>query len=177
MTPQVYCARLERALSLMPAAERQETIRYYLEFLEDASEEERAALGTPEALAQQILRENGISPQPAVIKHSNRTAKLIVLACTFYIWLPLLVTWYSLLLTALIVLICIPVSLGATLLGGLFCFVITVFQDIPTALMLLGFGLGSGGVGILVAYQPSGWRARALSGSPYLPRKKCCTLC
>ena len=34
MTPQVYCARLERALSLMPAAERQETIRYYLEFLE-----------------------------------------------------------------------------------------------------------------------------------------------
>ena len=56
------------------------------------------------------------------------------------------------LLTALIVLICIPVSLGAVLLGGLFSFVITVFQDIPTALMLLGFGLGSGGVGILVAY-------------------------
>ena len=56
------------------------------------------------------------------------------------------------LLTALIVLICIPVSLGATLLGGLFSFVITVFQDVPTALMLLGFGLGSGGVGILVAY-------------------------
>ena len=108
MTPQVYCARLERALSLMPAAERQETIRYYLEFLEDASEEERAALGTPEALAQQILRENGISPQSAVIKHSNRTAKLIVLACTFYIWLPLLVTWYSLLLTALIVLNAFP---------------------------------------------------------------------
>jgi len=43
-------------------------------------------------------------------------------------------------------------SLGATLLGGLFSFVITVFQDVPTALMLLGFGLGSGGVGILVAY-------------------------
>ena len=81
MTPQVYCARLERALSLMPAAERQETIRYYLEFLEDASEEERAALGTPEALAQQILRENGISPQPAVIKHSNRTARLLI-PCT-----------------------------------------------------------------------------------------------
>ena len=147
MTPQVYCARLERALSLMPAAERQETIRYYLEFLEDASEEERAALGTPEALAQQILRENGISPQSAVIKHSNRTAKLIVLACTFYIWLPLLVTWYSLLLTALIVLICIPVSLGAVLLGGLFSFVITVFQDVPTALMLLGFvALAVGGI-------------------------------
>ena len=118
MTPQEYCARLERALSLMPAAERQETIRYYLEFLEDASEEERAALGTPEALAQQILRENGISPQPAVIKHSNRTAKLIVLACTFYIWLPLLVTWYSLLLTALIV-IAFDISLALACFFGI----------------------------------------------------------
>ncbi len=56
------------------------------------------------------------------------------------------------LLTALIVLVGILVSLGAVLLGGLFSFVITVFQDVPTALMALGFGLGGGGVGILVAY-------------------------
>ena len=39
MTPQAYCARLEQALSSMPPAERQEIIRYYLEFLEDASED------------------------------------------------------------------------------------------------------------------------------------------
>ena len=56
MTPQAYCARLEQALSSMPPAERQEIIRYYLEFLEDASEDERSALGTPEELAQRILR-------------------------------------------------------------------------------------------------------------------------
>ena len=62
MTPQAYCARLEQALSSMPPAERQEIIRYYLEFLEDASEDERSALGTPEELAQRILRENGIFP-------------------------------------------------------------------------------------------------------------------
>ena len=42
MTPQAYCARLEQALSSMPPAERQEIIRYYLEFLEDASEDERS---------------------------------------------------------------------------------------------------------------------------------------
>ena len=52
MTPQAYCARLEQALSSMPPAERQEIIRYYLEFLEDASEDERSALGTPEELAK-----------------------------------------------------------------------------------------------------------------------------
>ena len=61
MTTQEYCAALEQALSPMPPEERQETIRYYLEFLEDANESERAALGTPTELAQRILRENGLS--------------------------------------------------------------------------------------------------------------------
>lgn len=75
MTPQAYCARLEQALSSMPPAERQEIIRYYLEFLEDASEDERSALGTPEELAQRILRENGIFPPDTAAappKHRRR---------------------------------------------------------------------------------------------------------
>ena len=63
MTPQEYCAALEQALSPMPPEERQETIRYYLEFLEEASEEERAALGTPQELAAQLLRDSGIFPR------------------------------------------------------------------------------------------------------------------
>ena len=83
MTPQAYCARLEQALSSMPPAERQEIIRYYLEFLEDASEDERSALGTPEELAQRILRENGIFPPDTAAappkKNSNRIAKWIIL--------------------------------------------------------------------------------------------------
>lgn len=157
MTPQAYCARLEQALSPMPPAERQETLRYYLEFLEDASEAERADLGTPEALAQRILRENGISPQNTAAaappkKISSRTAKWIILACTCYIWIPLLCTWYSLLLTALIVLAVIPLSFCAVLLGGLFSFVVGLFQDVPTALMSLGMGLGCGGIAALVTY-------------------------
>lgn len=142
MTPQAYCARLEQALSSMPPAERQEIIRYYLEFLEDASEDERSALGTPEELAQRILRENGIFPPDTAAappkKNSNRIAKWIILACTCYIWIPLLTTWYSLLLTALIVLAVIPIALCAALLGGLFTFVLALFQDVPSALMQLG---------------------------------------
>lgn len=144
MTPQAYCARLEQALSSMPPAERQEIIRYYLEFLEDASEDERSALGTPEELAQRILRENGIFPPDTAAappkKNSNRIAKWIILACTCYIWIPLLTTWYSLLLTALIVLAVIPIALCAALLGGLFTFVLALFQDVPSALMQLGMG-------------------------------------
>ena len=136
--------------------ERQEIIRYYLEFLEDASEDERSALGTPEELAQRILRENGIFPPDTAAappkKNSNRIAKWIILACTCSIWIPLLTTWYSLLLTALIVLAVIPIALCAALLGGLFTFVLALFQDVPSALMQLGMGLACGGVAALVAY-------------------------
>ena len=79
MTPQEYCAALEQALSPMPPEERQETIRYYLEFLEEASEEERAALGTPQELAAQLLRDSGIFPTqnippsaPQIIRQNRR---------------------------------------------------------------------------------------------------------
>ena len=85
-------------------------------------------------------------------KNSNRIAKWIILACTCYIWIPLLTTWYSLLLTALIVLAVIPIALCAALLGGLFTFVLALFQDVPSALMQLGMGLACGGVAALVAY-------------------------
>lgn len=156
MTTQEYCAQLERALSPMPPEERQETIRYYLEFLEEASDEERAKLGTPEELAQRILQENGISPQPQPQpqmppqKKSGNAGKIIALAATFYIWLPLLLAWYIILLSVIIVIACIPISFAATLLGGILYFVLMLFYDIPTALLLLGMGVFSAGVLILL---------------------------
>lgn len=154
MTPQEYCAQLERALSPMPPEERQETIRYYLEFLEEASDEERAKLGTPETLAARILQENGISPQPQPQmppqKKSGNAGKIIALAATFYIWLPLLLAWYIILLSAIIFIACIPISFAAILLSGILCFVLVIFYDIPTALLLLGMGVFSAGVLILL---------------------------
>lgn len=102
------------------------------------------------------LQKNGIFPPDTAAappkKNSNRIAKWIILACTCYIWIPLLTTWYSLLLTALIVLAVIPIALCAALLGGLFTFVLALFQDVPSALMQLGMGLACGGVAALVAY-------------------------
>lgn len=154
MTPQEYCVRLERALSIMLPEERQEIIRYYLEFLEESSEEERAKLGTPEQLAARILQENGISPtqQPSMPpqKKSGNAGKIIALAATFYIWLPLLLCWYILLLCALIVIVCIPISFAAVLLGGIVSFVMIMIYDIPTALLMLGMALFSVGVLILL---------------------------
>lgn len=157
MTPQEYCAQLERALSPMPPEERQETIRYYLEFLEEASDEERATLGTPEELARRILQENGIPPQTAPESPAppNNSAmgmfwKIVALTFTSPIWLPLLLAWYIILLSAIIVIACIPLSFAAVLLSGILCFVLVLFHDIPTALLLLGMGVFSAGVLILL---------------------------
>ncbi len=156
MTPEAYCARLETALYPMPPEERQETIRYYLEFLEEASEEERLALGTPEALAARVLQDSGISAtaptaaQTVSQPKSHRTAHLVLSICTFPIWLPLWISWYAMLFSGLICLACIPIAFAASLLGMLFYGVLILFHDIPLALLGIGVGLICGGIAILL---------------------------
>lgn len=150
MTPQAYCAALEQALQSMPPEERQEILRYYLEFLEDASESERDSLGTPEELAERILRENGI-PKPAQTPpKSHRALKITLLACTFYIWLPLLLTYYVLLLVVLVCLLCIPLALLCSALICIAAGSITLFQDVPPGLLFLGSGFACLGISILL---------------------------
>ena len=162
MTPQEYCAALEQALSPMPPEERQETIRYYLEFLEEASEEERAALGTPQELAAQLLRDSGIFPTqnipPSAPKSSGRTGVIIALLCTSPIWLPLLLVWYVLLLTVLICIVTVPITFVGVLVVGIWSMLMLLSRDFPLALLSLGIGLMGGGLAVLVAYL---WRSSA----------------
>lgn len=150
MTPQEYCARLEKALKPLPPEERQETIRYYLEFLEEASEAERSALGTPEQLAARILQENGTAKTAKTPRQKNKTAVIVGLICTFYIWLPLLVCWYVLLICVVICIVVIPISLAACLPLCLVMTAILLVHDIPIALLAMGMGFGCGGIAILL---------------------------
>lgn len=156
MTTEAFCARLETALSRMAPEERQEIIRYYSEFLEEASEEERIALGTPEELATRVLQENGIptaaptTTEPIPQPKDHHTSHLVISICTFPIWLPLWASWYVILLSALICLACIPISFGASLLGMLFYGILILFQDVPIALFGIGVGLICGGITILL---------------------------
>lgn len=146
MTPQEYCAVLERALSAIPAEERQETVRYYREFLEDASDSERQALGTPEELAARILAENGVGGKP---KNDHRGAIIAVLICTFYIWLPIGIAVYTVFLCAIVCVAAIWTALLASMVVCLFAGALTIPQDAPTALAAIGIGLICGGVGIM----------------------------
>ncbi len=157
MTPQEYCAALEAALTAMPPEERQETVRYYREFLEEAEDAERSALGSPEQLAARILQESGIVPPETAPSPHHRTAKIVALVCTSYIWLPLLATWYVLLLCALICLVVIPVSLAACLPVCLFVAVWMIPHDLLRTLLAAGMGLTCIGAATLLT--PPLWTA------------------
>ena len=156
MTPQEYCAALEQALSPMPPEERQETIRYYLEFLEEASEEERVLLWERRReLAAQLLGQRHFphAEYSAVCpKSSGRTGVIIALLCTFPIWLPLLLVWYVLLLTVLICIVTVPITFVGVLVVGIWSMLMLLSRDFPLALLSLGIGLMGGGLAVLVAY-------------------------
>ncbi|MCC8042847.1 MAG: DUF1700 domain-containing protein [Oscillospiraceae bacterium] len=151
MTAQEYCTALDKLLKKLPSEERQETVRYYTEYLEDASEEEKAALGTPGELAEKILRENGIEPK---VKNTNngkrKTVIITILVCTFYIWIPLLLAYYIILLCTLICVAIIPILLAfafcLALVTAPFCFT----QFLPRGLLILGGGFVSIGIGLLL---------------------------
>lgn len=157
MTSQEYCAAPPAALTTMPPEEQQETVRYYYEFLEEAEDAERSALGSPEQLAARILQESGIVPPETAPPRYNRTAKIVALVCTCYIWLPLLATWYVLLLCALICFVVIPVSLAACLPVCLFVTARMIHHDLLWTLLAAGMGLSCIGAAALLTPLP--WTA------------------
>lgn len=159
MTPQEYCARLEGLLYPMPPEERQEIIRYYMEFLEEADEAERLSLGSPEELAEKVLRENGIprtptpplNPPPSPASQKGNTAgKIILLVLTSPIWFSLLIAFFAIIFSLLVCLIVIPLSLAVALPTAIAGVFLTRPTDIPYIVFNIGCGLICGGLALLL---------------------------
>lgn len=74
-----------------------------------------------------------------------------------YIWLPLLATWYVLLLCALICFVVIPVSLAACLPVCLFVTARMIHHDLLRTLLAAGMGLSCIGAAALLTPPP--WTA------------------
>ncbi len=159
MTPQEYCARLEGLLYPMPPEERQEIIRYYMEFLEEADEAERLSLGSPEELAEKVLRENGIprtptpplNPTPCPAPQKGNTAvKIILLVLTSPIWFSLLIAFFAVIFSLLISLIAVFLSLAIALPASVTAVFLTRPIDVPYTLFSVGCGLICGGLALLL---------------------------
>ena len=146
MNKQEFLAALARELEPLPREERERTLTYYGELiddrLEDGQEEEAViqSLGAPKAVAEELL---GEEEQPQLPNRGLRVWLVVLLVLGF----PL---WGSLLLVAAIVLLCLYICLflPAFVLGvlALGCLASALVGVVGTPVLMLDVGLFTGGL-------------------------------
>lgn len=145
MTQQQFLRALSRKLRGVPAPEREEALRYYKEYLQEAALDPQAdvtpLVGTPEECARGILADSLIrKEQSANVKSGWESFWLVVLGIFAA---P----------------VALPLAIAALVL------VIVVFA-VLTAFFAAGLGLAGGGVGMLVMtfFAPSAAQGLIVAG-------------
>lgn len=143
MNKKEFLSRLSKALSALSRQDRDKTLDFYREMIDDRLEEglsEEAAIamiGTPRDVAAQVLSELPSKPRKKV-----NWFVIVLLILGFPLWFPLLLTAAILLLTVLIVLFAVELTFAvcgiAGVLGGL---VLLTLWKPYAALAMIGPGL------------------------------------
>ena len=160
-----FLLALEARLEGLPEADRQASLDFYSEMLDDLVEggmtetEAVASLGSPEAIAEEILLE---MPLPKLVKAKMKKRRLsgleiTLLAVGFPIWLPIGIALLAVVFAIYISLWAVVVSLYAANVAmaacaptGIAAAVVLFASGKPTAaLLLLGAGLALAGLSIL----------------------------
>ena len=160
-----FLLALEARLEGLPEADRQASLDFYSEMLDDLVEggmtetEAVASLGSPEAIAEEILLE---MPLPKLVKAKMKKRRLsgleiTLLAVGFPIWLPIGIALLAVVFAIYISLWAVVISLYATDLAmaacaptGILAAVVLFASGKPTAaLLFLGAGLALAGLSIL----------------------------
>jgi uncharacterized membrane protein len=160
-----FLLALEDRLAGLPEADRQASLDFYAEMLDDLTEggmTERdavASLGSVDAIAEEILLE---MPLPKLVKAKMKKRRLsgleiTLLAVSFPIWLPISIALLAVVFAIYISLWAVVVSLYAANVAmaacaptGILAAVVLFASGKPTAaLLLLGAGLALAGFAIL----------------------------
>ena len=160
-----FLLALEARLEGLPEVDRQASLDFYSEMLEDLVEggmtetEAVASLGSPEAIAEEILLE---MPLPKLVKAKMKKRRLsgleiTLLAVGFPIWLPIGIALLAVVFAIYISLWAVVISLYAANVAmaacaptGIAAAVVLFASGKPTsALLLLGAGLALAGLSIL----------------------------
>ena len=175
MTREEFLGRLSGLLAGLPAEERERTLAYYAEIIDDAMEEgideatAMARLGPPEDIAEKLLgrqdagqasggdtppRESAASPPPPPPRRSGWVTLLAILG--FPLWLPLLAAVFCLCIAAYILiwipalaLVCVFLGLCAGALAALTAGAGLLALSPPLGLAYIGGSLLSAGLAIL----------------------------
>ena len=156
---------LEERLAGLAESDRQASLDFYAEMLDDLTEsgmteaEAVASLGSPEAIAEEILLE---MPLPKLVKAKMKKRRLsgleiTLLAVGFPIWLPISIALLAVVFAIYISLWAVVVSLYAANVAmaacaptGIAAAVVLFASGKPTAaLLFLGAGLALAGLSIL----------------------------
>lgn len=161
-----FLSALDERLEGLPDADRQASLDYYSEILDDLMEsgmtepDAVASLGSMDAIAEQILLD---TPLPKLVKANMKKRRMTGLEITllivgFPIWLPILISLFAVVLAVYISLWAVVISLYAADLAiavvapaGIFATVILFAQGQPAAaLLFLGAALVCAGISILM---------------------------
>lgn len=168
MTQAEFLTQLENALFSLTAEERESAMSYYREYLEEAGADEAAAieaLGSPQSVADRILREIGEGkvsyagsqttgyqyteampePDPVPNKGGRVALTILVAVVSFPIWFTVLCIWASLIVT----IVAVVLGVGAGALGGIIQGLIMLFTGENEALWDIGSGVFLAGVTML----------------------------
>ena len=173
MNKQMFLDGLRVALAELPIAEREKTLAYYEEMINDRIEDGMseadavASLEPVEVLAARILHEMPVM-QKAMRKAKNSgisTALLVVLLIIFFpVWLPLVAAAFGIIVAVLAVMFALIVALIALVLGlgigGLVMLISALFSGGlfsgglfgGSVLLAVGAGLVGTGIAVLLIY-------------------------
>lgn len=169
MTKNEFLTELRSRLEGMFEADRNQSLDYYSEMIDDrmedglSEEEAVAAVGTPSELAEQILGEMPFAKlMKAKVKNRRKMSggEIALLIIGFPLWFPLLLAGVIVLAAfyisfwALIASLWITeVSLGIAVVAGVASSLLWLFQGLGwTGLFMLSTGLFAAGLGIFGYY-------------------------
>lgn len=179
MTQRKFLRALSRKLRAVPEAEREEALRYYREYIEDAQLEPGAdvtpLVGSPGECARGILADSLIrQEQDATVKSGWRSFWLVVLGIfAAPIALPLAIVAFALVIVVFAVLFALIATGAGLAIGGVGTLVMTAFApSLAQGLIVAGYGLLLIAAGVaLVIGTAALWRL-AVRGMAALLRRK-----
>ncbi|MBQ5841323.1 MAG: DUF1700 domain-containing protein [Clostridia bacterium] len=169
MTKYEFLAQLERALSALPVAEREDRLSFYGEMIDDrmeeglTAEEAIAAIGSVDVVASQIIAE---MPLTALVKEKIRPKRrlkgweITLLIVGSPVWLSLLIAaaavvlaiWVSLWAVVIALWACFAALVGSAVGGIVGGITLAATGYVPTGLALIAAALVCGGLGILMFF-------------------------
>lgn len=168
MSKEEFLGSLNRLLKSLGKSEREKSLSYYNEiiddYMEDGYTEEEAVeqIGPPGQIAQEILEEQQ-TQMKTPMSRGMKGLIAVLLVLGFPLWGSLVLAGFCLVLSAVllvlsayIVIWCIPICTGAVSVAGLILSVVSmggaaviIFQNSAAGVIQLGVGMSSAGIFIL----------------------------